>query len=1213
MKLKLNTLLYGCLLLLCGITTQWLNAQTGTQLKGWHMAPNLVDFQGLTPNVKPAFTTNLAYAGSNSIYDSEGKLLFYIANSTGIYNKFNQLIGTLTTPYVSVSEIAIVPSPDNSQCSNRYFIIYPKTGSCCGNGSLIYGEVNMNGNSGLGLYITNSNPPFGTVGSIHNPIAVSKVFGGKRYIYYVTSSGAINMNEITSAGVSSTANIITGSLIVDGFAADLELSNAGDKIAYASGSNLGHIEVLPLNPTNGLATGSPAFSFNALGSSNIKGLEFDTSADKLFYSINGSGIFVKELLSPFNITTITTSYNNSMLEKNYNGTKILCANASNIAQIDAVAPYAVSAPVPYVLPQGSNNLVLMPDQIDGENYDATGTKNVDVEIYNVTTSATWLTSSNPFLAIQQNSYLGALTNLSPVRVAKAINIPNGISINIDKLTFEFHTNAELNVNGGGNLTLSGALLQGHPCGLMWRGVSMNNNASSNASNFTMTTSLINSRIFDAIKGAEINGGNVTVNINSNSNFDKNEKGLVLNSVNPSIVSIIGSRFQATLPLKDQTKGQVLTTSGTVRYGITGIEANTSGTSTNKLKIGSTTTGNVFKSGQYGIRSLRTDILIQKNNFQDADVAAVSGDAAFLGPKETDVFDNTFLNNNSDTWLSFGCNQLVRRNTFTNTKSYSIFWTYNYGNTLIIGNDLNAADANTFQGYMWAGIAISSCDHINTKIDIHKNTFQNAPWAGGVYISESTLTSAAKTYDHYLINNNTFNNLESAVKIVNIKGDGSFTNTEWNGDQDLTTTKFDISNNIINFATSYNASARGIRVENSIKNRALSNAVTSDNSGSWQNEGISFLNSQSSLIKSNVCQAGFGIGLGLDMMGSNVLCNTLQYCVNGIQPSWSWIRNTGIPHGNLSPSIIGRQNTFNGNTSSDITMYNCNTANYQWMSPNTTFINYVLCTGTNIIYSTGDPNPCGGGGAKMDGSISSDSSSIISGVNDIPANYSADVEIAQNKSKQYIDGLQSIKINNAAMLTTNNMTTLAKAQLLYEAKDYNGCSAHLQQMANADVIENNIATVLNILNTLRQENRYDYKSSEKADLIAIAQNDSRLGGQGVHYARGILLANYNLQFEDPYLFAPTDKSTARMIKKSGTEHNTQLIGLYPNPAKTQVTLSTTNGSKTITIYNNMGSKVYSTSTMGLLTIDVNNWNSGMYLVEIYDSATNKKEISKFIIE
>jgi hypothetical protein len=1209
MKQKLNTLLYGCLLLLCGITTQWLNAQTGTQLKGWHIAPNLIDLR-TTPNVKPPFTTNAGTPGSNSIYDSEGKLLFYIANYNKIYNKFNQLIGTMALGYVGLSEISIVPNPANDACTNKYYIIYPQDVSGSLVGTLRYDVVDMNGNSGLGLFVTGATLSANVSNPTANPIAVSKLVGGNRYLYYIHSTFfQLAMHTITATGITSSPTFLTPSFGAGTSAYELELSNAGDKIAFhKGGSPSNQITILDLNPTTGLATGT---SYDFTAASSIYGLEFNNAGNKLFYS-TGTGIYVKYLTTPFNQVTITSSFNKSMLEKNFNGSKILCASTSQLNWIDASTDVLNLTPISCGLPYNPTyNFVLMPDQIDGENYDATNTKNVDVDIYTVPTSATWFTTVNPFWLIQQNTYLGTLTSFPKVRVARQINIPNAISINIDKMTFEFFTNAELNVNGGGNLTLSGALLQGHPCGLMWRGVSMNNNASSNASNFTMTTSLINSRIYDAIKGVEVNGSNVTVNINTNSSFDKNEKGVVLNSVNPSIVSITGSRFYSTIPLIDQTKGQVLTTSGTVRYGITGIEANTSGTSTNKLKIGSTTTGNVFKSGQYGIRSLRTDILIQKNNFQDADVAAVSGDAAFLGSKETDVLDNTFLNNNSDTWLSFGCNQLVRRNTFTNTKSYSIFWTYNYGNTLIVGNDLNAADANTFQGYMWAGIAISSCDDIDTKIDIHKNTFQNAPWAGGVYISESTLTSAAKTYDHYLINNNTFNNVEGAVKIINIKG-SSATDNGWNGDNNTFSDKFDMQGNTINFSTSYNVSAKGIRVENSIKNRALNNAVTSDNSGSWQNEGISFLNSQYSLIKRNVVQAGFGIGLGLDMMESNVLCNTLQYCVNGIQPSWSWIRNTGIPHGNLSPNI-GRQNTFISNTSSDITMYNCNTANYQWMSPNTTFINYVLCTGTNIIFSTGDPNPCPTNTTTGKMASDTDSSSITSNVNDIPTNYSNDVTTAQNKSKQYIDGLQSIKINNAAMLTTNNMTTLAKAQLLYEAKDYNGCSAHLQQISNTDVIENNIASVLGILNTLRQENRYEYKSSEKADLIAIAQSDSRLGGQGVHYARGILLANYNLQFEDPYLFAPTDKSTARMIKKSGTELNTQLIGLYPNPAKTQMTLSTNNGSKTITIYNNMGSKIYSTNTTGLLTIDVMNWNSGVYLVEIYDAITNKKEITKFIIE
>ena len=86
MKQKINTLLWGCVALLTSIT---INAQ---ELKGWHLAPKLIDMQGSTPVVRPtAFTTNNASPGSNSVYDSEGKLLFYIANSTSVFNKFNQL------------------------------------------------------------------------------------------------------------------------------------------------------------------------------------------------------------------------------------------------------------------------------------------------------------------------------------------------------------------------------------------------------------------------------------------------------------------------------------------------------------------------------------------------------------------------------------------------------------------------------------------------------------------------------------------------------------------------------------------------------------------------------------------------------------------------------------------------------------------------------------------------------------------------------------------------------------------------------------------------------------------------------------------------------------------------------------------------------------------------------------------------------------------
>lgn len=1186
-----------------------------TQLKGWHLAPTAINFQG-TPSVFPgAFSSYAAFAGSNSIYDSEGKLLFYIARNAsvfGIYNKFNQLLGTLPLLYIRTSEIAIVPSPDNNGCSsNRYFVLYPAQSSCgfglCG--ELHYAEVDMNANAGLGQYITNTNPAFGYVGSSEGaPFAVSKVISGKRFVYFISNLNQVEMHELSSAGVSSTANYITGTNDVNAINSDLELSNNGDKIAYPAGlGSIGSIAVMPLN-TSGLSAGSP-YIFSTSGSNNIRGLEFNNSGDKLFYSISISGIYVKELTSPFNVTTVTTSYKNCLLEKSLNGNHILCADAGTIRGIDA-STYALSPwTLSYALPQGNAGLVLMPDQIDGENYDASGSINVDVDIYNVSASATWNTTSNPFYALQQNSYLGSLTSFPKVRVARQINIPIGYSITADQMNFEFQINAEWNVNGGANLSLNGSILQAHPCGLMWRGVSVNNNAVSNVSNFTM----INSGaylpiIYDAIRGAEINGNNVTTSINS-SVFNLNEKNLVLNSVNPGSTSVTKSLFLATSPLRDQTKGQVLSTSGTTRYGITGIEANTTGTGTNKLLIGSATAGNgnYFESGQYGVRSNQTDIVIQNNDFVDVDLTAVSADAAFAGTRETDVISNTFTHNRTDTWVVFGCNQTAYKNTFTNTREFSMRWHYNYGNTFNAGHATNAALANTFQGYGWAAIAISDCDHTSTQIDIHRNVFKNAPWAGSVIISEATLTSAAKTYDHYAINNNSFSNVMAAVKILNVKGNAA---TSWDGD--LTSTpKFDIQNNTISFSTAYDVTTKAIHVENSWNNRAFNNTVTSDNSADWQNSGIFFVNAPGSLIKRNVVQAGIGINLGLDVTESNILCNTLKYGVVGIGPGWSWLRGSGVPHG--ESGIRGRQNTFISN-GTDISLYYCYTSTYQWISPNTSSIVYTPggTYGTNIIYSTVEPSPCGAGNTRMDSNAETSTPGMYAETDDeIPGNYMSEVMATQQAGKLFAEKKEALTLGTATR-AGDNMSLLAIAQHRYDTKDYTACRQALTQLqGQPSLVGKNMATVLAILADQGLEKRSHYTTAEKSTLEHIAQSDSRVGGQGVHYARGILLSHYNLHYSDPY--QPKDptllkrQNTSAMSEKNGAAAK----AIYPNPASTELTIEHTGSLQHITVYNSIGQRVYSQAHSETKTLDVSSWQKGIYMLELTEN--NKTINHKFVVQ
>ena len=92
-------------------------ASAQTNYKGWYNHNRLIDFTGGTPNLKTAFNANPNYnKATNSVYDSEGKLLFYISNTNyGVYNKFGALLNTLGLAtgysYVDLTEIF-----GNSKC-----------------------------------------------------------------------------------------------------------------------------------------------------------------------------------------------------------------------------------------------------------------------------------------------------------------------------------------------------------------------------------------------------------------------------------------------------------------------------------------------------------------------------------------------------------------------------------------------------------------------------------------------------------------------------------------------------------------------------------------------------------------------------------------------------------------------------------------------------------------------------------------------------------------------------------------------------------------------------------------------------------------------------------------------------------------------------------------------------------------------------------------
>lgn len=74
-----------------------------------------------------------------------------------------------------------------------------------------------------------------------------------------------------------------------------------------------------------------------------------------------------------------------------------------------------------------------------------------------------------------------------------------------------------------------------------------------------------------------------------------------------------------------------------------------------------------------------------------------------------------------------------------------------------------------------------------------------------------------------------------------------------------------------------------------------------------------------------------------------------------------------------------------------------------------------------------------------------------------------------------------------------------------------------------------------------------------------------------------------------------------------------VKLYPNPAYNQLTIQDFGNNQLLTIYNNMGQLVYSQTQSNLVNINVSTWAKGLYLIELSDANTNKKETYKFIVE
>jgi hypothetical protein len=92
----------------------------------------------------------------------------------------------------------------------------------------------------------------------------------------------------------------------------------------------------------------------------------------------------------------------------------------------------------------------------------------------------------------------------------------------------------------------------------------------------------------------------------------------------------------------------------------------------------------------------------------------------------------------------------------------------------------------------------------------------------------------------------------------------------------------------------------------------------------------------------------------------------------------------------------------------------------------------------------------------------------------------------------------------------------------------------------------------------------------------------------------------------------DKSVVQGAVKLDEAEN-ETFSIYPNPANETVKLDIENGNYTLKVSNTVGQTIFAQNTEGSLSVDVSKWTNGIYLFEVTDKATNKRQRSKIVVQ
>lgn len=573
-------------IIILGFTTVLNTLQAQTQNNVWSLAPNYYNNDIGSPYNLPQGPNNgLNYAGEqaeschNAMQDANGELLFFMVDDK-LYDKDGYLIDYVAWHNIQVkgtSEIVFIPDPVNCQ---KYYIIAA--------GRAVYDPSFTNKTpfiAILDLSLTNvySSSRFGALelfssgtaaklpyynqnenkdGFVY--IASSNLRNDNSRFVFVSSNLGINRYKIDNTGFNYDNYFIpyniAGSESI-GYRGEMELvemSNGNYRISSIYPGNSVGSQVLysaEMDNTGTLISSSTNIFDGSIGSEmSIRGLEYSPLGNILyvthnittqhpnpieFYDFNNPTMGFQALnvsnASDFQYTQIELGRNGKLYfatndrlatlsNPNSPDTLDWTNNAQSIsyyANSEAISP-AITGYLSYILP----------DQIDGMDYQAHFFANVqcciqnsysDASIFTASTSATWSPGSslNPFSSVSGN-----------VLIEKELIIPAGKTITIQNMNFQFAPGAKVVIERGTGALSGGKLILNNTTftvdnrcdtNAMWLGVQVhgfNNQAQGTYGNSQQGWLVMNNgaKIEHAMKGA------VAVKINNATTYPYNFSG-----------------------------------------------------------------------------------------------------------------------------------------------------------------------------------------------------------------------------------------------------------------------------------------------------------------------------------------------------------------------------------------------------------------------------------------------------------------------------------------------------------------------------------------------------------------------------------------------------------------------------------------------------------------------------------------------------------------